>query len=322
MQPKNTRLWIVGNSLLANLLFERIQPSVGNKKPLPLLPWERLSAAMDALQEAALEQSWGEGFLSNKAGRLFVEKRSCQPFWFLRGLGVIPQPPTLFFTGLPSCQEKRPWPKVHSKWCWSRVLCLKTQTQWKGEVYLSPLAQLNPYPVMTGGLGTPLSKEARDSHEESHSRDLAGAGVWMENVSSHRSPLSDFGNLYGPTPTPHIPKKPDDDYRLLPHFVFYSVSQKTHFQPTPSCFWLRCTPGGHIPRSSLRNTFSFTRPRTVRTTLMAQWLKACIPTSGRPGSVTSVRIPHLGLSFLICKMDSNTICLIGLLGILYDSVHE
>ena len=56
----------------------------GEREPVivlvPLLPWERLSAAMDALQEAALEQSWGEGFLSNKAGRLFVEKRSCQPF--------------------------------------------------------------------------------------------------------------------------------------------------------------------------------------------------------------------------------------------------
>lgn len=69
-----------GEESTANLLFERIQHSAGNKKPLPLLPWEQLSTAMDALQEAALEQNWGEGFLSNKAGRLFVEKQSCQPF--------------------------------------------------------------------------------------------------------------------------------------------------------------------------------------------------------------------------------------------------
>lgn len=82
MQPKMGRGWSVdcGEESTGNLLFERIQPSAGNKKPLPLLPWEQLSTAMDALQEAALEQNWGEGFLSNKAGRLFVEKQSCQPF--------------------------------------------------------------------------------------------------------------------------------------------------------------------------------------------------------------------------------------------------
>lgn len=42
-----------GEESIANLLFERIRPSAGNKKPLPLLPWEQLSTAMDALQEAA-----------------------------------------------------------------------------------------------------------------------------------------------------------------------------------------------------------------------------------------------------------------------------
>lgn len=47
-------------------LVERIQPCEENKKPLPLLPWEQLSNAMDALQEVALAQSWGEGFLSKE----------------------------------------------------------------------------------------------------------------------------------------------------------------------------------------------------------------------------------------------------------------
>jgi hypothetical protein len=51
-------------------LVERIQPSEENKKTLTLLPWEQLSSAEDALQEAALELSWGEGFLSNEAGGL------------------------------------------------------------------------------------------------------------------------------------------------------------------------------------------------------------------------------------------------------------
>lgn len=55
---------------------------------------------------------------------------------------------------------------------------------------------------------------------------------------------------------------------------------------------------------------------------MAQQLKACPPPPDRSGSVTSIRILGLSLSFLICKMDSNTICLIGLLGILCDIVHE
>lgn len=106
---------------------------------------------------------------------------------------------------------------------------------------------------------------------------------------------------------PHIfPKRLTMIIAFWPILSFTLCHRRLISQPTPSCFWLRHAPGGHIPRSSLRNTFSFTRPRTVRMTLMAQWLKTCIPTSGRPGSVTSVRIPHLGLSFLIGKMDSNT----------------
>lgn len=56
-------IWKRANSYL---LVERIQPSEENKKPPPLLPWEQLSNAMDALQEVALEQSWGEGFLSKE----------------------------------------------------------------------------------------------------------------------------------------------------------------------------------------------------------------------------------------------------------------
>lgn len=63
-----------------HLLVERTQPSEENKKPLPPLSWEQLSSALDALQEAALEQSWREGFLSKGGGRLFLKKESCQPF--------------------------------------------------------------------------------------------------------------------------------------------------------------------------------------------------------------------------------------------------
>lgn len=70
-------MWRRANS---HLLVERIQPSEENKKPLPLLPWEQLSNATDALQEAALQQSWGEGFLSKERGKLFVKKQTCQLF--------------------------------------------------------------------------------------------------------------------------------------------------------------------------------------------------------------------------------------------------
>lgn len=43
-------VWVVKKSYL---LVERIQASEKNKKPLTLLPWEQLSNAEDALQEAA-----------------------------------------------------------------------------------------------------------------------------------------------------------------------------------------------------------------------------------------------------------------------------
>ena len=71
----------------------------------------------------------------------------------------------------------------------------------------------------------------------------------MENVSSHMSPLSDFGNPYSPTPIPHIPKKIDNDYRLLTHFVFYSVSQKTHFSAYSQLLLTQTHPRG--PQSLL-----------------------------------------------------------------------
>lgn len=74
------------------------------------------------------------------------KNQSCQLFWFLQGLRVVPQPPVqdTYFPALPSGQEKETWPKSHSSWLWSRVLCLKTETPWGGDVSSSPVLQLYP----------------------------------------------------------------------------------------------------------------------------------------------------------------------------------
>lgn len=56
----------------------------------------------------------------------------------------------------------------------------------------------------------------------------------METVNGHKSPLCDFGILHGPTPTPHIHTKIDDDYCLLTSFSFALFHRRLISLPTPS----------------------------------------------------------------------------------------
>lgn len=80
-----------GEEANSHLLDEKMQPSEENKKPLPLLPWKQLGNDTDALQEAALEQSWGEGFLSTQAGELLGENVVMPASLTPADLGVVTQ---------------------------------------------------------------------------------------------------------------------------------------------------------------------------------------------------------------------------------------
>lgn len=97
----------------------------------------------------------------------------------------------------------------------------------------------------------------------------------METVNSHKCLFCDFWIPYGPTSTPHIHIKTDNDCCLLTQIFFCSVSQKPHCLAHLQLFLTQTYPRGYVHQPFLMKSSSFTGPRTERRPLTAQWLKAC-----------------------------------------------
>lgn len=66
----------------------------------------------------------------------------------------------------------------------------------------------------------------------------------METVNSHKCLFGDFWIPYGPTSTPHIHIKTDNDCYLLTQIFFCSVSQKTHCLAHSQLFLTQTYPQG------------------------------------------------------------------------------
>lgn len=164
------------------------------------------SNAEDALQEAALEQSWGEGFLSKETGR--PEKAiSVGSSDSCRGWSGPTAPGLVASFSHSIIQLERKGTMAHSSFQmimeWGSIF--KDSTLTEEESFLISTATLCPSPTMTRWPDTPCLKEPE-------------------------SLLGDFGILIAPTPTLHVQMKISNDYCLLTHFFFLLLCfTETHF---------------------------------------------------------------------------------------------
>lgn len=174
--------------------------------------------------------------------------------------------------------------------------------------------------------GHPLSEEAKLTRKGAHQRRF-GAGVggrqvceWGQGAAT--SLLCVTGVLYSPTPTPHIHTKIGNDYCLLTRFFFsLCFTEDSFLSPLPAASDSDTPPG---PQSHTQS-YEALQPDWVKDGgegsegTAVQSLSSAVR-QARPCDLSQDTKP-LSLSFLICKMDSNTIYFIRLLGVLYDTLN-